>query len=128
MEDPGLAEFACTLHPRFYELVQKFGNPLEMVSAQKEGTNISNSSAKVELVSEVDATAGKTLNKKLLLSMTVAQLKALCSKLFKADALAVTLVYTESGFEGEFPFDEDERTLSFFSVKEGGRIIVREGP
>ena len=43
-----------------------------MVSAQKEGTNISNSSAKIELVSEVEATAGKTLNKKLLLSMTVA--------------------------------------------------------
>lgn len=58
--------------------------------------------------------------------MTVAQLKSLCSKLFQVEALRVKLVYEEDGFEGEYSFDEDQRQLSFFSVKDGGRILVRE--
>ena len=58
--------------------------------------------------------------------MTVAQLKSLCSKLFKVEALNVQLFYQEDGFEGDYIFDEDQRQLSFFSVRDGGRIIVRE--
>jgi hypothetical protein len=77
------------------------------VSIQKEGTNISNSSAKVDLISEVPASLGKKLNKKLLTTMTVAQLKSTCSKLFNVEALRVQLVYVEDGFEGEYNFDED---------------------
>ena len=87
---------------------------------------LSNSSAKVEIISEVEATKGKALKKKLLLTMSVAQLKAMCSKLFKVEVINQKLVYTEDGFEGEFDFDEDHRQLSFFSVKDGGKIIVRE--
>jgi hypothetical protein len=85
------------------------GNPLETVSIQKEGTNISNSSAKVDLISQVPATLGKTMSKKLLMTMTVAQLKSLCSKLFQVESLRVKLVYEEDGFEGEYSFDEDQR-------------------
>jgi len=84
-----------------------YGNPIDMVSAVKEGTNISATSAKVSLVSEAPATQGKTLTKKLLLSMTVAQLKAMCSKLFKCEIIRQSLVYVEEGFEGEYTFDED---------------------
>jgi hypothetical protein len=50
----------------------------------------------------------------------------MCSKLFKVEVINQKLVYTEEGFEGEFDFDEDHRQLSFFSVKDGGKIIVRE--
>ena len=113
-------------HPRFFALVEKFGSPLETVSIQKEGTNISNSTAKVTLISEVPATQGKTLEKKLLLSMTVAALKNVCAKLFQVETLRVSLVYKEDGYDNEFLFDEDQRQLSFFSVKDGGRIYVRE--
>jgi len=60
--------------------------------------------------------------------MTVAQLKSTCSKLFSVEALRVQLVYVEDGFEGEYNFDEDQRQLSFFSVRDGGKIIVRELP
>jgi hypothetical protein len=59
------------------------------VSIQKEGTNIQNSTAKVDLVSQVAETEGKVLTKKLLLTMTVAELKSVCSKLFKVEALRV---------------------------------------
>lgn len=87
---------------------------------------ISTTSAKVTIVSEVDATKGKELSKKLLLTMTVAQLKAMCAKLFKVEVINQNLVYTEAGYEMEYVFDEDYRQLSFFSVKDGGKIIVRE--
>ena len=82
LEDEALTSYMASEHSRFYTLVEKFGNPLEMTSNQKESTNISNSSAKVDLISEVPATMGKKLSKRLLTSMTVNQLKALCSKFF----------------------------------------------
>ena len=68
----------------------------------------------------------KILSKKLLLGMSVAQLKAMCSKLFKVEVINQKLVYVEEGYEGEYVFDEDHRQLSFFSIKDGGKIIVRE--
>lgn len=126
LQDPQLFDYMQKNHPRFFALVEKFGSPLETVSIQKEGTNISNSTAKVTLISEVPATQGKTLEKKLLLSMTVAALKNVCAKLFQVETLRVSLVYKEDGYENEFLFDEDQRQLSFFSVKDGGRIYVRE--
>lgn len=126
LEDEALCAYMNELHPRWFTLVEKFGSPLDTVSLQKEGTNIQNSTAKVELISEVESSKGKVLSKKLLLTMTVSALKSVCSKLFKVEALRVQLVYTEDGFEGEYLFDEDQRQLSFFSVKDGGRIIVRE--
>lgn len=58
-----------------------------MVQIQKELNLISTSSAKIDIVSEVEATKGKTLNRKLLLTMTVAQLKAMFSKLFKVEVI-----------------------------------------
>ena len=97
-----------------------------MVSLQKEGTNISNSTAKVTLVSECENTPDKQLTKKLLLTMTVAELKSLCSKLFKAEALYIQLVYREEGYEEDYELDEPERALSFFSIKDGGKIFVKE--
>ena len=58
--------------------------------------------------------------------MTVAQLKAMCSKLFKIEVIQQNLVYMEEGFDGTFDFDEDQRQLSFYSLKDGGKIIVSE--
>lgn len=37
-------------HPRFYELVQKYGSPLDLVNLKKEGKNISQTSAKILLI------------------------------------------------------------------------------
>ena len=96
-------------HPRFYELAEKFGSPLDMVKMTDTTSNISSTSAKVTLISEVESTKGKTLDKKLHLSMTVTALKAMCSKLFKVEVLNQVLVYIEDGVEGEFEFDEDNR-------------------
>jgi len=68
---------------------------------------------------------GKKMTKKLLLSMTVNQLKAMCAKLFKIEVTEQTLMYVEEGMEGEFDFEEEYRQLSFYSIKDGGKIYVR---
>ena len=79
------------------------------MKANDQKANLESNSAKVTLISDVPATQGKTLNKKLLLSMTVAQLKAMCSKLFKVEVMQQTLMYMEEGYEGEYDFDEEQR-------------------
>ena len=79
----------------------------------------------MQLISEAEPTVGKTLTKKLLLSMTVNQLKAMCAKLFKVEVTDQTLMYVEEGVEGEYDFDEEYRQLSFYSIKDGGKIFVR---
>jgi len=47
------------------------------------------------------------LKKKLLLTMTVASLKAICSKLFKVEVLKMKLYYQEDGYDDDYLFDED---------------------
>jgi len=64
-----------------------YGSPLEMVNLKNEGTNIASTSVKVKLISYTTHTCGKELEKKLLLSMTVGNLKAMCTKLFKCEML-----------------------------------------
>ena len=34
-------------------------------------------------------------------------------------------MYVEEGFEGEYDFNEEYRQLSFYSIKDGGKIFVR---
>jgi hypothetical protein len=58
--------------------------------------------------------------------MSVAQLKAMCSKLFKIEVIHQQLVYVEEGYEDEYEFDEDHRQLSFYSIKDDGKIIIRD--
>ena len=96
-------------HPRWYELVETHGNPLGTIKLLNEKHNIATSTARVQLISEVEPTVGKTLTKKLLLSMTVNQLKAMCAKLFKIEVTQQTLMYVEEGIEGEYDFDEEYR-------------------
>jgi len=45
IQDARLLDFVAKDHPRWFTLVEKFGSPLDTVSIQKEGTNISNSTA-----------------------------------------------------------------------------------
>jgi hypothetical protein len=32
----------------------------------------------------------------------------------------------EEGYEDEYEFDEDHRQLSFYSIKDGGKILIRD--
>lgn len=93
---------------------------------KQEGTNIASQSAKVKLVSEIEATKGKVLEKKLLMSMTVSSVKAMCAKFFKVEVIRSKLIYKEEASETLYDLDEDLRQLSFYSIRDGGHIIVQE--
>ena len=49
----------------------------------------------------------------------------MCAKLFKVEVTQQSLFYVEEDFEGEYDFDEEYRQLSFYSLKDGGKIYVR---
>mmetsp|Transcript_13288 Transcript_13288/g.22550 ORF Transcript_13288/g.22550 Transcript_13288/m.22550 type:complete len:149 (+) Transcript_13288:1336-1782(+) len=93
LEDEGLMKYVEEHHPRFFELVGLYGSPIDLVNLKSEGKNISQTSAQIELESFLEGSKGKVLKKKLLLSMTVNALKAMCSKLFKANMLEIHLEY-----------------------------------
>ena len=41
-------------HPRWYELAEIYGNPIDMVSLKQDGKNIASSSAKIKIMSEFE--------------------------------------------------------------------------
>ena len=88
LTDENLRMHMNEVHPRWYELVEVYGSPLEIVSLKKEGTNIASTSAKIKLIG-----VGKTLEKKVLLSMTVKDLKSMCTKLFRIDYMTQRMTY-----------------------------------
>jgi hypothetical protein len=121
LNDETLIQHMNITHPRWYELVEVYGSPLEIgVTLKKEGTNIASTSAKIRLVG---VPTGKSLEKKLLLTMTVKELKAMCAKLFKVEILKSKLSYK---FEDthEYELDDELRTLSFYSITDGGEVRV----
>jgi hypothetical protein len=91
--DSDLSKYMEEFHPRFYQLVQIYGSPVDLVNLKQEVKSISGGAAKIELISECSATNGKTMSKKLLLSMSVSALKAMCSKLFKVEVINQKLSY-----------------------------------
>ena len=121
LTDETLMKHMNETHPRWYELVEMYGSPLEIgVTLKKEGTNIASTSAKIRLTG---VATGKSLEKKLLLSMTVKELKAMCAKLFKVEVIKSKLFYKfEDSYEYEL--DEELRTLSFYSITDGGEVRV----
>ncbi len=74
----------------------------------------------------VAASEGKTFKKKLLLVMTVTNLKAMCSKLFKVNLLNMKLTYRGPEDVIDYDLDEEARQLSYYSVGDGGVFKVYE--
>lgn len=60
---------------------------MDLVNLKKDVKNISGGAAKIEFISECASTSGKTLTKKVLLTMSVSALKAMVSKLFKVEVI-----------------------------------------
>ncbi len=51
LEDENLMRHMMESHPRWYELVEIHGNPIDMVSLKRDGKNIASASAKIKLIS-----------------------------------------------------------------------------
>ena len=57
--------------------------------------------------------------------MTVAALKNMCAKLFKIDMLSIALEYRGLDDTLDYPLDEEQRQLSFYSMADGGKLYVK---
>ena len=123
-EDEAMAAYMQIHHPRFYDLVHVYGSPLNTVNLKNEGTNIASSSAKIEFVNMLGDN-GKNYTKKMLLTMTLTDLKGIVSKLFKMDVLDIQLSYKATEDQQEYELTEDHRQLSFYSMAEETKIFVR---
>ncbi len=122
LTDEALMQHMNQTHPRWYELVEIYGSPLEIgVTLKKEGTNIASTSAKIRMIATSN---GKVLEKKLLLSMTVKELKAMCAKLFKIEVLKSKLIYKIEEGGHEYELEDELRILSFYSITDGGELRV----
>lgn len=123
----------ATSTARWQELVEKHGNPADiagkLVSDQEsmaQQTLMSTTMA-IPLKSLVKSTAGKEVTKKLSMSMTVADLRNLCCKLFSVDISDMKITYRESKNQiMPDTLDDDLRTLDYYILKEGGELWVEE--
>merc|ERR1719242_612603 len=72
-----------------------------------------------------ESITAKPVEKKLPTTMTVAQLKLLCKRLFKLSPQHQRLTYRDKG--GAFPEDlyDDTRPLSFYNLKDGMEILMQ---
>jgi len=108
-----------SLNPRFKELVHTYGAPYQ---EKKEAQTLAE-----EIIGVTLTSFGTSIDKKLPISITIANLKVLCQRLFKIEPSSQKLYYKESKFT-PFPelLDDDSRALSYYGVKEQGEIIVAE--
>ena len=62
IKDPGLAAYVLDKHPRFYELCSIYGSPLDSVDIWKEGKNIAQTSAKLDIICQIE---GHPMNERI---------------------------------------------------------------
>lgn len=122
--DQKLKHFMANVHPRWYELIDKFGSPIEMVSLKQDVAASKMQSNSASLI--LKCGDKKPLAKKLILSTTIATLKSICSKLFKVEVIKQSLSYQEKGKAFTCELDDNLKQLSFYGVSDGGTIEIKE--
>lgn len=118
---PPLAE----LHPRYAELVELHG-PQHASSGDKPGgvgTALSANTMKLSIRS-IDPETCESVSKALPLSMTVLQLRTLCSRQFKIPPGEVRLQYASTHLLGGEVLEGGRLELHQFDIQEGGEILV----
>lgn len=109
------------LYPRYIELTKKYGamNLDKKVTEKLMAITVTLRSMDPESIT------AKPVDKKLPTTMTVAQLKLLCKRLFKLNPQHQRLTYRAKG--GVFPEDmyDDTRPLSFYNLKDGMEILMQ---
>lgn len=125
LEDEKLLKYMMEKHPRWYELAEIYGSPIdELNSVKQKGKSIKSNAMKVQIVSKLPDSEGKTLKKKLLEKMTVGQLKHLVCKLFKVDILDFTLNFKQEEVDQLYELEEDIKELSYYCLYEDATIFV----
>ncbi|XP_041642028.1 tubulin-specific chaperone E isoform X1 [Cheilinus undulatus] len=112
-------------HPRYLTLIDKYGAPEEGELKKPEEFALKNELLKILFVFPEDADR-KSIEKKLPASMVIQKVKGLLYRLLKIPAVELKLTYTSPKMEGtEFEIDNDLKSLRFYSIEDGDRVLVR---
>ncbi len=112
-------------HPRYLELVERFGAPEEH-ELRVQDTSLKANLLKVH-ISCPDCPEAKPLTKSLPPAMVISKLKNLLTRMIKpAKGQEIKLTYASADKkEVEVPLDNDMRDLFFYDIKSGDSIFVR---
>ncbi|KAK3533705.1 hypothetical protein QTP70_023976 [Hemibagrus guttatus] len=118
------AEFLAQ-HPRYLTLIQKYGAPGEEELKEQKPFALKDQLLAITFECPED-TDRKPIQKKLPDTMIVQKVKGLLYRLLKLPGAELHLSYTNSKIAGkEIELDNDLKSLGFFSVEDGDRILVR---
>eukprot|EP00357_Protocruzia_adherens_P002993 CAMPEP_0114996870 /NCGR_PEP_ID=MMETSP0216-20121206/14572_1 /TAXON_ID=223996 /ORGANISM="Protocruzia adherens, Strain Boccale" /LENGTH=547 /DNA_ID=CAMNT_0002361165 /DNA_START=60 /DNA_END=1700 /DNA_ORIENTATION=- len=120
--DEAELEYLLPQNPRYVELLEKHGHPLEQGnltdSTLGEGQTIKSTMVQIKLRSMARVSVHKDpVTKKLPHSMTVGTLKTLCAKFFSLDINKQKLVYHPDRDSFPEEMDDNLRQLSFYGVR-----------
>lgn len=114
-----------TEHPRYQDLIQKYGAPEEGELKKPQPFALKNQLLKVSFVFP-DDTERKHIEKKLPASMELQKVKGLLHRLLKIPTSNLSLSYTSPKMVGtEFQLDNDLKSLQYYSIENGDKVLVR---
>lgn len=111
-------------HPRFKELVQKFGDPWDEFRQPAAATTSKQSVFSISLKSQLPDK--KPVTRKLPASMTAQKIKVICQTLFKINAMSQQLWFCANKGARKELMDDDLKTLSFYGACDGDEILMEE--
>lgn len=114
-----------TDHPRYQDLIQKYGAPEEGELKKPQPFALKNQLLKISFVFPDDAER-KRVEKKLPASMELQKVKGLLHRLLKIPTTELRLAYSSPKMVGtEFQLDNDLKSLQFYSIEDGDTVLVR---
>ena len=133
---PAFLKFCDELHPRIHHLMKVYGNPYEKIEETPNNQVPTNETSiaqqiKSNLCLLLSALAGSELGKKPVVrkfpfTTTIHNLKIIFSKIFGIPGNKQIIWYKGVGKDVMEPMEEDQKSLMFYSVENGGRIYVDE--
>ncbi|KAG8583143.1 hypothetical protein GDO81_008297 [Engystomops pustulosus] len=112
-------------HPRYSELIEKYGAPDDAEFRQQQPFALKNQLLTLTILCP-NKPDQKPIKKKLPDSMTVQKVKGLLYRLLKVPGSELRLSYESSKMEGkEIELENDLKTLQFYSMENGDSVLVR---
>ncbi|XP_072319593.1 tubulin-specific chaperone E [Eucyclogobius newberryi] len=111
-------------HPRYQDLIRKYGAPEEGSMKKPEPFALKNQLIKICFEFPEDPERS-SFEKRLPVSMEVQKVKGLLQRLLKVPATELSLSYTSPKGDTEFQLDKDLKSLKFHSIEDGDTVLVR---
>ncbi|XP_078397826.1 tubulin-specific chaperone E isoform X1 [Cetorhinus maximus] len=114
----------CAEHPRYQELIEKYGAP-ELSEMEQQKLFALKDQLIALTIRCPDNPDQKQLEKKLPDSMTIQKVRGLLHRLLKIPGAELKLTYISSKMDMEIDMDNDLKPLSYYSIESGDCILVR---